>query len=159
MKVLAADLPDFIETVCWRIRQGVRQVRENNIIQALMPDTIDFSCEVMIRKDDLERIETSQRDPTTTTAVTGEQTSTSNRTGGGSVTDSTESSTTDDTSITAGLDGGGDTTTETSTEDGTDISIDGGEDTSSEEGTSTMQGGHSSLDTGGEIEFYTYVGE
>lgn len=151
MKILAEDIPSAIETILWRVRQGIRNARDHNIVQVLLPDTIDFNFEVMIRKDDLQRVETSERDPTTTTAVTGAQTSTSVRTGGGTTTDSTEESTTVDASETTGGDGGSDTTEEVSNEVGQDSATDTGR--------SITEGGHSSLDQGGEVETYAYVGE
>lgn len=148
MKVNLADVPAAIEQVLWRVRQGIRKTLDDKILQTQMPETIDFNFEVMIRKDDLTRVETSEHGPTTSTTVTGAQTSTSTRSGGGSTTDSTETSTTDDSSTTEGIENSGDTGTEHGVDVGEELSIDTGQSSSST--------GHTSVDTGGEIETYAY---
>ena len=149
MKVNLEDIPSAIENVLWRCRQGLRNTRDHQFLQVLEPQTIDLDFEVIIRKDELSRIETSERDPTTTTAVTGEQVSTSVRTGGGTTTDSTETSDTDDTSLT--------TSSESSSDAGGESGNDFGGDFGTEQGTSATDSTHSTRDLGGEVEDYLYV--
>lgn len=148
VKMRLEDVPAAIEQVLWRCRQGLRLARDHQILQVLEPETIDLNFEVMVRKDDLERVETSERGPSTTTSVTGDSTSTSVRVGGGSTTDSTETSTTDDSSTTDG--------DEHSSEAGEDFGTDMATDSSIDGGTSETFGGHSSLDSGLNVETISY---
>lgn len=160
MKMLLADVPNAIEQVCFRIRQGIFQTFDHKILQVIEPETIDLNFEVIIRKDDLVRVETSERGPSTSTTETGEQVSNSVRSGGGSETDSTETSTTTDESTTTGgeislgadVEIGGESSLGVDIELGTDNSVD----ITNDSGTSHTDMAHTSLDTGTDVQTIEY---
>lgn len=160
MKMLLADVPSAIELICWRIRQGLRQTFDDQILQVIEPETIDLSFEVIIRKDDLERVETSERGPTTSTTETGDQVSSSVRSGGGSTTESTETSTTTDASETTG----GEISLGADEETGGEISLGADAETAGDHsiestgdaGSSHTDMASTSLDTGTDIQTIEY---
>lgn len=147
-KLYSTDLPAAIEELIFRIRQGLRNTRDANVAIVQMPKTIHVEGEIIIRKDDLTRLELSSRDGTTTTTTAGTSSETKTESAAISVTDSTETTSGGEAGTDSGTDSGGASGSQGGTEGSTESGTDSG-------GSSGGQAGGSS-DGGGESESYTY---
>ena len=89
-KLLLSDVAPILEATLVQIRQGFRKIRDDNVAIVQIPDKVDFNFTVIIRKDDLQRLEITSRDATTTTTTTGTSTETEQKSAATSITDETE---------------------------------------------------------------------
>lgn len=142
-KIYEADLPAAIEHIIWRTRQGLRKTFDDQVAQVQMPKEIEFEYTVIIRKDDLQRLELTSRDATITTRTTGTTVETEIRDAAVSVTDETEAMqftrAGGEGSGTTGGEGGTETTAQT--ENSTTTGGEGGSEATSQTENSSTTGG------------------